>query len=316
MAMALAIVGAAVAGAEPIEIETARVRLNAEEPALDRVGALRFLGGLRLRSDDRRFGGLSGLSVSADGKRLVAVSDRGDWFTADLVHDGEGRLIDLEHAEMTPLAGLDGQPLADKSWADAEAVERLADGGYVVSFEHRHRLWRYDGPHHGPARPFTTRPILGLSTVPANGGIEAVAVLAGGALLAVTEDAELGVARVRGWLVDGDRAMALSYARDGRFKPTDLAVLPAGDVIALERRFIPPFSIAARLRIIPARAIGPGATLKGREIARLARPFTVDNMEGIAAVPEADGGALIYLVSDDNFNPLQNTILLMFRLAP
>ncbi len=39
-------------------------------------------------------------------------------------------------------------------------------------------------------------------------------------------------------------------------------------------------------------------------------------MEGIAAVRGADGGALIYLVSDDNFNPLQNTILLMFRLAP
>ncbi len=103
--------------------------------------------------------------------------------------------------------------------------------------------------------------------MPANGGIEAVAVLAGGALLAVTEDAKLGATRVRGWLVDRDRAMALSYVRSGRFKPTDFAVLPSGDVIALERRFIPPFSIAARLWIIPARAIGPGATLDGREIA-------------------------------------------------
>ena len=277
---------------------------------------MRFLGGLRLRSDDPRFGGLSGLTVSADGKHLIAVSDRGDWFTADLAHDGEGRLVGLEHTEITPLVGLDGQPLADKSWADAEAVERLPDGGYVVSFEHHHRLWRYEGPHRGPAQPFTTRTIPGLSTVPANGGIEAVAVLADGALLAVTEDAELGAKRVRGWLIQGDRIAALGYARDGRFKPTDLAVLPSGDVIALERRFIPPFSIAARLRIIPARALRAGATLEGREIAGLARPFAVDNMEGIAAVPEADGGALIYLVSDDNFNPLQNTILLMFRLAP
>jgi len=126
--------------------------------------------------------------------------------------------------------------------------------------------------------------------VPANGGIEAVAVLAGGAFLVVTEDAKLGAARVRGWLVDGDRAMALSYVQSGRFKPTDFAVLPSGDVIALECRSIPPLSIAARLRIFPARAIGPGATLDGR--------------------------ALIYLVSDDNFNPPQNTILLMFHLAP
>jgi len=41
---------------------------------------------------------------------------------------------------MTLLFGLDSPPLADKSWADAEAVERLPDGGYVVSLEYRHRL--------------------------------------------------------------------------------------------------------------------------------------------------------------------------------
>ena len=314
-ACALAIASTS-AAARPIEIEAARVRLNAEQPALDRVGGLRFLGGLRLRSDDSRFGGLSGLSVSADGKRMVAVSDRGDWFTADLIHDGDGRLIDVTGAEMTPLAGLDGRPLAGKAWTDAEAVERLPDGGYVVSFERHHRLWRYAGPHRAPARRLTARAIHGLVTAPANGGIEAVAVLADGTLLAVTEDAELGAERVSGWLIEGDRIAALGYARDSRFKPTDFAVLPTGEVIALERRFIPPFSISARLRIIPARAMRAGATLKGREIARLERPFAVDNMEGLAAVPAADGGTLLYLLSDDNFNPLQNTILLMFRLAP
>jgi len=57
----------------------------------------------------------------------------------------------------------------------------------------------------------------------------------GGALLAVTEDAKLGATRVRGRLVDADRAMALSYVRSGRFKPTDFAVSPSGDVIAFER---------------------------------------------------------------------------------
>ena len=101
--------------------------------------------------------------------------------------------------------------------------------------------------------------------------------------------------------------MALSYARSGRFKPTDFTVLPSGDVIVLERRFIPPFNIAARLRIILARAIGRGGTLDGRETARLVGPFTADDMEGTA---------LIYLVSDDNFNPPQNTIPPMLCLGP
>jgi len=34
---------------------------------------LRFRGGLDLRSRDSRFGGLSGLAISADGARLTAL---------------------------------------------------------------------------------------------------------------------------------------------------------------------------------------------------------------------------------------------------
>ena len=42
--------------------------------------------------------------------------------------------------------------------------------------------------------------------------------------------------------------------------------------------------------------------------------FTL-NLEGIAATHGPRGETLVWLISDDNFNPLQRNILLLFELA-
>ena len=52
-----------------------------------------------------------------------------------------------------------------------------------------------------------------------------------------------------------------------------------------------------------------------QELAQLVPPLSVDNFEGLAVHPDPAGGWLIYLLSDDNFNPLQRTLLLQFHLA-
>ena len=51
-----------------------------------------------------------------------------------------------------------------------------------------------------------------------------------------------------------------------------------------------------------------------RELARLQPPLTIDNMEGVSATIE-NGRTIVWLVSDDNFTPLQRTLLLKFALA-
>ena len=48
------------------------------------------------------------------------------------------------------------------------------------------------------------------------------------------------------------------------------------------------------------------------ELATWTAPATVDNFEGIAAVRRPDGGVRLYILSDDNFNPGQRTLLLAF----
>jgi hypothetical protein len=60
--------------------------------------------------------------------------------------------------------------------------------------------------------------------------------------------------------------------------------------------------------------VQPGARLLGEELLKLEYPLNVDNFEGVA-VQEDPRGTIIYIVSDDNYNPFQRTLLLQFRLA-
>ena len=52
---------------------------------------------------------------------------------------------------------------------------------------------------------------------------------------------------------------------------------------------------------------------RARKLATLRRPLTRDNMEGVACTASPSGpGKRLYLVSDDNFESFQRTVLLAF----
>ena len=85
-------------------------------------------------------------------------------------------------------------------------------------------------------------------------------------------------------------------------------------MLVLSRHFSVMGGARARLERVPAAAIEGGATLQGTLVARFQHPLTVDNFEGVAAVQGEDGATLVYILSDDNFNFLQRTLLLLFRV--
>ena len=298
--------------AASISLSTRPIALDPTDRAVRDVGRLHFLGGLDLRSDEAAFGGLSGLSATADG-RLTAVTDRGHWFTARIVRDRNGRLVDLVDAALGPLLDTKGRPAAGE-WRDAEALERLPGGDWLVSFEGRHRVWRYaaeTGGLQGLPAAFPTP--KGIAAAPPNGGLEALTPLPDGRILMLAESLNRTGGSRAGWLV-GQEIEPLGYRTARDFKPTDAALLPNGDVLVLSRYFKLLGGFKARLERISASAIGGGAVLKGELLARFAPPLTVDNYEGVAVTRDADGATLVYILSDDNFNFLQRTLLLLFRL--
>ena len=121
---------------------------------------------------------------------------------------------------------------------------------------------------------------------------------------------------IRGWLRDEAGWAEIALARTNGFEATDLTRLPDGDLLLLERRYTGLGGPVARLSVLPAAAIRAGARLDGREIALLRLPFSFDSFEAVATRPAADGGTLVYLLSDDNRNALQRTLLMQFRLGP
>ena len=298
------------AAAGAIEVDARPVALNASVPEQRRLGDLVFRGGLHLTSPDPSFGGFSALGVSADGRRLVALSDLGKRLSARLVYDPLGDLVGVVDADLAPMSRLDGLALTTRQERDAESMSPGVEGEIIVAFERDHRLWRY---FPGRTMPEPLPPPFELAGAPSNGGIEALTLLDDGRLLAITEKLGTG-AGVVGWISDTKAWSVLTYATGGGFYPTGADTLPGGDVVVLERRFTLPGTIAARLKRLDGGSIAPGARLEGRVIAEMLPPVTVDNFEGVAARRGDDGETLIYVLSDDNFNPLQRTLLLMFEL--
>jgi hypothetical protein len=97
------------------------------------------------------------------------------------------------------------------------------------------------------------------------------------------------------------------------YRVSDATLLPDGRLLILNRRFewLEGFSLV--VTIADARGLRPGDTIESREIARLQPPLTIDNMEGVSVAVE-NGRTIVWLVSDDNFSPLQQTLLLKFAL--
>jgi hypothetical protein len=292
----------------PVIVETRPVPLDFSTPERDTVGRLRYRGGLALRSTDERLGGLSGLLIHPGGGAFTAISDNGYWIGANLIHDEDGNLAGIADMTIMPMLAPDGRPLRSASERDAEALARAPEGGIFVGFERDHRLWRYEKPG---ALPAPTEGPAELEEQPSSQGLEGLTLLADNRLFAISEGLETE-GGVVGWVRDaGGRWSRFTWRTGGGFQPTGAAILPDGDVLVLERRFPP---VGARVRRIAPAAIAPGATLEGEELALLEGTLSVDNMEAIDAIRSPDGKTLIYVASDDNYSPLQTTLLMMFEL--
>jgi hypothetical protein len=310
--------GRVVAQEQPLEIRSASQPFKIDDPSAKTIGRLVWRGGIMMTANSPHFGGWSDLHVSPDGKSLTSISDEGAWLTAAIEYDGEANLAGLSNARIGQLRGLDGRLISSKPEADAEAMARLPDGSWLFGFERNHRIWRYrtltdtPTPFEGPAD---------IGRQPANGGIEAMTALADGRVIAISEEYSLQPDTVVGWIGTpsaGGRYewQSFRYATIPDFKPTAIAMMPDGSYALLERAF--DFARGVRVRVMrfDARQLVPGGTVRAEELARLASPYAVDNLEGLAATQGARGETLLWLISDDNFNPLQSNILLLFELAP
>lgn len=301
-----------------VTLRTESVPLDASDPRRAQVGRLRFVAGAVLRSEDEDFGGLSGLRIvrSGDRWRLAGVSDSGESFRGP-IDLADGRIASVGPLTMASLPDLQGRPVSGKRWGDSESITADVDGRWLVGFEREHRIWSYAGDFSGGALVVETPERL--QDAPTNGGLESLASWPDGQLLALTENLETEGGTSLGFLRSEGRWSSLEWTPSGEgFAPSDATALPNGDLLVLERRWsaLAPATLKARILRIPRGAVRPGAVLRGELLAELAAPLVIDNFEGITAFddPSRPGAIQIVIVSDDNFNRVQRTLILWLEL--
>lgn len=290
----------------------------------NRYGPLTFLGGLVLTSSERRFQALSGLAIAVEGstERLIIVTDEANWLTAELQRSPAGVPLALANAHIGPLLDSDGSTPLTKALADAEAVTltRISGASEVwVSSERNQPVRAYALSAEGLAG--AARLPLGLSTPLEGGrneGIEAMerlttGPLAGQTLVFLEEPAGRAGAPNAARILPSGQVIPFALRRMDGFAVTDAAGLENGDVILLERRFSWDAGLFMRLRLLSAQDILAGA-VAGQVLLQADGASIIDNMEGVAVTPHP-GGPILTLISDDNGNFFQRTVLMSFQIT-
>jgi hypothetical protein len=297
----------------PVDVQ-AQSQLDIPEDARDAIeGRFSVEAVLALTSRDRSFGGLSGLWLSPDGAGMIAISDRGQRWHASLRHDEEGRLTGADDWSVAslPLHPEDHSIIA--SLSDSEALTGFGDERVMVAYEGVHRLrhWAIADLETIPAR-FPLPSGLG---DPGNSGIEALATLADGRLFGIAEKAGApGGGGLLAWTIGDDAADALAYVPGPGFSPTGADRLE-DTVYLVERSFSLLGGFQSRIVALPSTAIEPDARVEGRLLAQFQWGRLGENFEAIAARRGPEGQIFLYLLSDDNFSFLQQTLLVQLSLT-
>ena len=282
--------------------------LDPAKPARRRFGALTFLAGWHLTSADARLGGISALGVEPGG--LLALSDSGT-----VMHIGlaDGRPATLR------LHGLPDGPgdSARKSDRDTEALATdPATGRHWIAYEHHHQVWRYDARF---SRSETHAPIAQGRRWGSNAGAEAMVRLPDGRTIIISEGRRGPGGTADLLVVAGDPAMPGSpswrrrYAPPGTYRVTDAAMLGRDRLLVLHRLFSLADGVGALLGVVDLSSLNGDAVIRPRVLAEWGPQFAIDNMEGLAVSAEG-GRTIVWMASDDNFNPVQRTLLLKFAL--
>jgi hypothetical protein len=288
-----------------ITIQATPVEFDPKDPAKKSFGAFTWAGGVELTSNETsRLHGLSDIKIWPDGRVLV-VGDQGDLLQARLVFDYAGHLTGLKEAKLTSVIGEDGQPITShgqSEWA-SEGIAEFPNGDRLISLEQHDRILFY--PHAGgPPRP---APLPDVKFV-FNQGMEALAVYPKAGrdayVVGLESTGETFVCRLSAACIK-DRTVEL---KDG-YGLAGLEILSGGRTAYLLRAFDPLRGVRISLRIV-------GVDGQVEDQLELARPYTIDNFEGVAAAPSPSGGLRFYLISDDNFSKSQRTLLVAFDWRP
>lgn len=278
-----------------------------------RAGPFTLLGAWQLHSRNGMFGGYSALLELQPGK-LTAFSDRGYFASFTEPTERVSARFDARFGSTQP----DTARL--KASRDIEsATFDPATGSFWLAQEQRNVVTRYDQG----VTPQAFRQIPEWRDWTRNTGAEAMVRLPDGRFLALCEcnldasgDGHHPAVLFAADPTEDRTATELTYAGTPGFRPTDMAQLPDGRVLILERRLLWPIPARFAMRIVLAdpAEIRPGQVWQGRELVKLEAPWPVDNYEGLAIGRDGQGRLIAWIISDENEAVSQRALLLKLQI--
>ena len=286
-----------------------------DNPAQLRFGSLEFRGGLVLTSAHKSFGGISALLVRSDGEHFLALSDRATWFIWRIVYENN-RPAGITDASAAPVLDGDGKPAPQ--W-DTESIAQDGNTLYV-GLERINSVFSFDfdwKSFPANARPVSVPPEL--KDLPFNQGLEAMVFVPkkyklAGTLIGFSEKGLTEAGNLKAFLIGGPAPGMFAVKRTDGYDISDAAMLPDGDILILERQYSLQRGVTMRIRRIRLEDIKPGALVDGSTVVDADAHCQIDNMEAISVHTSRSGEILLTLMSDDNFSPIQRTLLLQFVL--
>ena len=292
-----------------VELKSIKINLFPTDLENISLNKLKFVSGIEIQSNHPDFGGLSGLIINED-KSLISVGDQGIWLTGKIKIDENGKLVEIINGRLGHLKGNENNPLykLGKSYTDAESIETY-NNKFIVSFERKHRILIFNDIFLHSEIFYDRIKYLDL---PDNGGIEAMAPLKNNSIFLLSENLIHPDDKIAGYLLSDNKLKKVYVKKNGSFKPTDMSNLPDGNILLLERSFSPVRGVSARISVIKYGDLKPNSVILPFTLDTLKPPMVVDNFEGISFLKLNDGGYYIFILSDDNFNFLQKTLLYQF----
>src|SRR6185369_15536386 len=218
--------------AAPTRIEITAIPITSfdnRDPTRMRFGALEFRGGLELSSKHPAFGGISALHVEPDGNHFIAATDRGSWLRGRIIYR-DGRPAGISDAEMAPILGADGRPLAARGWYDTESLAER-DGILYVGIERIEQIVRFEDRKDGllaRGQPVSVPPDF--KTLTYNKSLECVAAPQqgplSGELIAVSEHSLDAAGNLRSFVLGTNHVTRFSVKRTDEFDVSDCTILP------------------------------------------------------------------------------------------
>ncbi len=254
------------------------------------------------KSDLADFSGISGIAYDKKSGLLYGVSDKGLFYVMKIEIEND-KIKKLEALRVTRVKKRDGKPFKGKKMSDAEGLS-LSPKGLLVSFEREPRVLLFNKKGRAKKELKLPKPLRKKENYrKKNKMLEAVLYHPKLGLLSAPEVP----------LKKSDKRVHTIYGKNVRFKLpasgslTAMTLTDGGKIVVLERSFNPLF----RNRAVTISLIDPESK-KVKRIAKLKSEdgWQLDNFEGLTNI----GNNRYLMISDDNENPLQKRLLVLFSI--